>query len=314
MSPRSWVPGAILGGLGLLSAPALLPRYAVDLIAQGIIFAIAGMGLDLLVGYLGLPSLGHAAFFGLAAYGLAIPAARWGWAPWGAAGVGLLTAVGAAALFGTLAIRCRGVYFLVSTLAFGQVLWGAAVKWTDFSGGYNGIPGVPRPSLFGWSLWDPNTFYYFACAVFVVVAVILVLFVISPVGKILTGIRESESRMRVLGYRTQRYRYMAFCLSAFITSIAGVLMADFNGFVGPDSLHWSLSAQALLMVILGGAGTLLGPAGAGILLVVAQNLISGVTERWTLVLGLLYVATMLFAPRGMLPLLQGLGPRRGPAR
>ena len=314
MSPRYWVPGVLLGLLLLLSIPTLLPRYAVDLMAQGFVFAIVGMGLDILVGYLGLPSLGHVAFFGLAAYGLAIPVTRWGWAPWAGAGVGLLTAVTGAALFGLLALRCRGVYFLVSTLAFSQVLWGAAVKWTAFSGGYNGIPGVPRPSLFGRSLWDPNAFYYFACGVFVVVAAVLVLFVTSPVGKILTGIRESESRMRVLGYRTPLYRYLAFCLSAFITSIAGVVMAYFNGFVGPDSLHWSLSAQTLLMVILGGAGTLLGPAGAGILLVVAQNLISNVTERWTMVLGFLYVATMLFAPRGMLSLVRGLIPQRRPAR
>lgn len=313
MSRRYWIPAVGLGLLFLSAVPTLLPRYAIDLIAQGMIFAIVGMGLDILVGYLGLPSLGHAAFFGLASYGLAIPVTRLGWAPWAGAGVGLLTAAVAAALFGLLAVRCRGVYFLVSTLAFGQVLWGGAVKWTSVSGGYNGIPGIPRPSLFGWSLWEPDAFYYFVYAVFVVVAAMLVLFVLSPVGKILTGIRESESRMRVLGYRNQLYRYMAFCLSAFVTGIAGILMAYFNTFVGPDSLHWSLSAQTLLMVILGGAGTLLGPAGAGILLVVAQNLISNVTERWTMVLGLLYVATMLFAPRGVLVLLRGLLAQRRPS-
>jgi branched-chain amino acid transport system permease protein len=288
-----------------MCAPTLLPRYGVDLITQGMIFAIVGMGLDVLVGYAGMPSLGHAAFFGLASYGLAIAVTRWGWAAWAGAGMGILAGVGAAALFGVLAIRCRGVYFLVSTLAFGQVLWGGAVKWTDFSGGYNGIPGVPRPSFFAWALWEPSAFYFFTCGVCVVVASALLVFVTSPVGKILAGIRESESRMRVLGYRTQRYRYMAFCVSAFITSIAGVLMAYFNGFVGPDSLHWSLSAQTLLMVVLGGPGTLLGPAGAGVLLVVAQNVVSNFTERWTLVLGLLYVATMLFAPRGVVSLLYG---------
>ncbi len=310
MSPRAWVPAAALGLL-LVAVPRLLPRYAVDLVAQGMLFGIVGMGLDLLVGTLGMPSLGHAAFFGLASYGLAIPATRWGWGPWGAAALGLLAALAAAALFGAVAIRCRGVYFLVCTLAFSQVLWGAAVKWTGVSGGYNGIPGIPRPALLGWDLWDPDRFYYFVCAVFLAVAAALALFVASPVGVILRGIRESESRMRVLGYRTQRYRYLAFCVSAGVAGLAGILMASFNGFVGPDSLHWSLSAQTLLLVILGGAGTLFGPAGAGILLVVAQNLISAVTERWTLVLGLLYVATMLFAPRGMLALAQSLIPRRG---
>lgn len=314
MSPRYGVPAAVIGLLLLVSVPTFLSRYAVDLVAQGILFAIVGMGLDILVGYLGMPSLGHAAFFGLGSYGLAIAVTRWGWGPWAGAAVGLLTAVAAAALFGLVAIRCRGVYFLVCTLAFSQVLWGAAVKWTDFSGGYNGIPGIPRPSLLGWNLSDPDSFYYFACGVFVVVVAALILFVTSPVGKILTGIRESETRMRVLGYPTQRYRYIAFCLSAFITSLAGVMMAYFNSFVGPDSLHWSLSAQTLLMVILGGAGTLLGPAGAGILLVVAQSLISNVTERWTLVLGFLYVATMLFAPRGMLTMARRLVPQRAGGR
>lgn len=300
---RRWL--AVLAGLVVLAtlivAGQTLSRYHLGLLTQVLIFGIFAMSLDLLVGYTGLQSLGHAAYFGISSYTIAIVSKRLtdNLAVDVAAGLGaaLLTA----AIFGLLALRTTGAYFLMATMALGQVLWGIAYRWRSLTGGDDGLPGISRPDIgLAWfSLWDTTNFFYLTLIIAVIVVVILNVIVRSPFGYALQGIRESESRMRALGYDTWRYKYAAFILSGFFAGVAGMIYVYFNSFVNPHELSVVLSAEALLMVILGGPGTLFGPLiGAGAI-VFLRNIVSGITDRWLLILGSVYVLVVIFAPRGV---------------
>jgi branched-chain amino acid transport system permease protein len=296
----------VLGGAVLLAlAPMVVSGYWLSILTQGLIFALLAASLDLLAGYTGMPSLGHGAFFGIGSYGVAITITRYGWGPWAAAVAGVAVAAGAGLLFGAIAVRARGIYFLVITLAFGQVLWGGAVKWTDFTGGYNGIAGISRPNVFGLDLGGTREMYYAVLVVVVVGMAILARLVASPIGLTLQGIRSGELRMGFIGYRTPIYRWAIFALAAGFAGLAGVLNVYYMRFAGPDNLFWVLSAQVLLMVIIGSAGTLWGPAVAGVALILAQNAISNESDRWITVLGLLYIFTVLLAPGGLYRLAVG---------
>lgn len=310
MAPAArWAgPLAVLAACILLvGAPWLLSVFWLGLVTQALIFALLAASLDLLLGYTGLPSLGHAAFFGLAGYGLGVGTVKLDVDPLAAAALGIGVAVVAAALFGLIAVRSRGIYFLVLTLALGQVLWGMAVKWTAVTGGYNGLPGVGRVG----GLEGIVGFYLLVVGVVLVSLAMLYLLIRSPLGLTFQGIRESESRMRQLGYRTAAYQWLAFVIAAFFAGVAGVLNASYNQFVSPDTLYWTMSALVLLMVILGSAGTFWGPVVAAGALIVAEHMISDSTDRWPLVLGALYIVIVLVAPGGLLRALgQLLGRRR----
>jgi len=289
----------LLAVLSLL--PLVLSQYYVGLVTQMMIYGIFAMSLDILLGYTGLPSLGHAAYFGVSGYTVGLLSLKVTKHFGLVVGSGLGTAITIGAIFGLLAIRTHGAYFLMITLALAQVLWGIAFKWRSLTGGDDGLPGVPRPSLgIPFSLWNTTNFYYFALVLFVLVAIVLSVFIRSPFGHALRGIRESETRMRALGYNVWLYKYLAFIIAAIFGGVAGMLFTFYNGFVSPADLSIVLSAKVLLMVILGGAGTLLGPAlGAGVI-VLLENLISAQTERWLLILGAIYVAVVLFAPAGII--------------
>jgi branched-chain amino acid transport system permease protein len=299
---------------GAAVALALLPlavsSYQLGLVTKVLIFAIFAMSLDLVLGYAGLPSLGHAAYFGVGAYTVGLLALRVTPNFWLGFGAGLAAAAGTAALFGLLALRTRGSYFLMITLALAQVVWGIAFGWRAFTGGDDGLPGVPRPAAgLPWSFADGGRFYYLVLVVFALAAAALALVVRSPFGRALVGIRESERRMAMLGYHTWRYKYVAFVLAGLFAGLAGNLFVYFNGFVSPSYLGLLFSASALLMVILGGSGTLLGPAIGAAVIVGLENIISGYMERWVLVLGVIYVLVTLFAPAGLVGLVRRrLGP------
>jgi branched-chain amino acid transport system permease protein len=287
-----------LGGLGLI-AP-MLPSYPLTLLIQALISAIFAMSLDLLLGYTGLPSLGHAAYFGVAAYAVAILAVE--------AGAGFVTCLVAAlvaagvtaALFGVLAIRASGTYFLMITLALGMVIWGLAFRWVSMTKGDNGISGVSRPELaLPWDLSEPLPFFYFVLVCTALAWLALGLLVRSPFGMSLKGIRESESRMRSLGYNVWLHKYLAFILSGLFAGFAGMLWAYYNGFVSPVDVQLVTSVEALLMVALGGSGTLVGPAIGAVLIVFLKNFVSVYTKRWLLILGAVYIGVILFAPRGI---------------
>jgi branched-chain amino acid transport system permease protein len=275
-----------------------------------LILAIFAMSLNLILGYGGLPSLGHAAYFGVAAYTVGLLALRGLPNFWLALAAGLGAATVTAALFGLLALRTHGAYLLMITLALAQVLWGIAFGWRSFTGGDDGLAGVPRPAAgLPWSLADDARFYHLVAVVFAASTGLLALFVSSPFGRALVGIRESERRMEVLGYNTWAHKYVAFILAGCLAGVAGILFVYYNRFVSPAYLSVVLSATGMIMVILGGAGTLLGPALGSALIVFLENAISAHTQRWLLVLGLIYVAVTLFAPAGIL----GLARRRAVA-
>jgi branched-chain amino acid transport system permease protein len=295
----------VVAALALAVLPYALTTYQLGLLTKMLIFAIFAMSLDLILGYAGLPSLGHAAYFGMGAYTVGLLALRVWNNFWFDFLAGLLAATATAALFGLLALRAQGSYLLMITLALAQVLWGIAFGWRAFTGGDDGLPGVPRPGAgLPFSLADGLRFYYLVLLFFALSVALLWRLVRSPFGRALVGIRESERRMEVLGYNTWLYKYVAFVLAGLLAGLAGNLFVYYNGFVSPVYLSIVFSAMVLIMVILGGAGTLLGPALGSAVIVFLENAISAYTQRWLLVLGLIYVAVTLFAPAGLVGLLR----------
>ena len=292
---------AVIAFLLLLISPPFLSSFLLTLLTQALIYAILAMSLDIILGYTGLASLGHAAYFGLGAYSVGILSTRYGAGFWVTLPTGVLLAVAVAAIFGLVALRSTGVYFLMITLALGMVVWGLAHRWVTMTQGDNGISAIPRPDLgLPLSLAHSIPFYYFALAGFLITFWILRVIVRSPFGQTLVGIRESESRMRTLGYHVWLHKYIGFIIAGGFGGFAGVLWAYYNGFVSPVDLQLATSVEVLLMVALGGRGTLLGPAlGAGII-VFLKNLVSVYTHRWLLILGAVYVLTIVYAPEGIL--------------
>ena len=302
---------SLIGIVTMLVLPHFLSPYYLGLVVKMMIFALFAMSLDLLIGYAGMASLGHAAYFGIAAYATGLLALRTGWSVWFALPAGLLVAALTATLFGLLALRTRGSYFLMITLALSQVLWGIAFGWRTLTGGDDGLPEVPRPDLgLPWSMADSIPFYYFVLFFATIGMLLLVRVVASPFGYALRGIRESETRMLALGYNVWRYKLVAFVLAATFAGLAGCLYVYYNRFVSPDYIHVARSAEVLLMVILGGAGTLVGPAIGAALIVLLENIISAYTERWLMLLGLVYVLVALFAPYGLIGLIRDFRKRR----
>ena len=314
-APRRTLPGwpvVAIVAAGLAAVPLVASTYYLHLLTLTFAYGIMAMSLDLLVGYTGLPSLGHAAYFGVAGYAVGVLSTRYGLGFWPTSILALLLTVAVAALFGLLAIRALGAYFLIITLALGQIIWGLAYRWVSMTGGDNGLRGIPRPVL-GWGgqLSQIHAFYYFALAVTAAAAGLMYLLTISPFGLTLRGIRESESRMRVLGYDVWLHKYLVFVIAGAFCGVGGVVYGYYNGFVSPSDVSLVASANALLMVILGGTGTLFGSVIGSALLVFLQNLLSGITQRWLTVLGAILVLAVLYAPAGIVGAGQALARRLG---
>jgi branched-chain amino acid transport system permease protein len=301
----------LVAAAALVVVPPFLSSFALTLLTQALIFAVFAMSLDLLLGYTGLPSLGHAAYFGVAAYVVAVLATEYQAGFWTCLAVALLAATLTSALFGLIAIRAAGVYFLMITLALGMVAWGLAFRWVSVTKGDNGISSVPRPSLgLPWSFTDQTAFYYLTLVTFVLAFGLMLLIVRSPFGMSMRGIRESERRMRSLGYNVWLHKYLVFNLGGAFAGLAGVLWAYYNGFVSPVEVQLVTSVETLLMVALGGPGTLIGPTlGAGVI-VFLKNFVSLYTKRWLLILGGVYICVILFAPQGIVGALRATAARR----
>ncbi len=282
--------------LFLLSVPYILSPYPQTLVTEILIFGLFAMSIDILAGFAGRTSLGHGAIFGASGYIVAYCVASAGADPWVASLLGIAGATLLAAIFGALAVRTAGVYFLLLTLALGMVVWGVVYRWTSVTGAENGIRGVTRPEI----IQDPTIYYYFVLGVVSVMVLAIVRFVRSPFGRALGGIKESATRMRTLGYNVPLMLAIAFTMSGFFAGVAGVLAVFLNNFVSPNSVALSQSTQGLLMAILGGIGTLWGGFIGAAVMILLQNLISFYTERWSSILGLMFVLTMLFAPEGLL--------------
>ena len=291
---------AVAGGLLALGLIApFTGSFIILLITRGLILAILAMSLDILLGYTGLPSLGHAAYFGLAAYATAIISLRLS-VPFAlAAPAGVAASVIAAALFNLLALRTSRGYYLMITLALSQLLWSLAVSWTELTGGDNGLPGLERPG----AIASAAGFFYVTLTVFIVSTLALSVLVRSPVGYALKGVRENEGRMRALGYDVWKYKYFASLVAALFAAIAGELFLYLNGFVSPSALSVTVSAQVLMMVLVGAAGTLFGPILGAVMFVLLQYVVSSYTQRWLFVIGFIYVIIALYAPQGVLAFL-----------
>jgi branched-chain amino acid transport system permease protein len=298
---RPWrLPLVVLLAVFLFVIPPFLSPYWVGLLTQVVILGILAMSLDLLIGYTGLPSLGHAGFFGVAAYGVGVLSTTYHAGFWASVAGGFLVGTGLAALFGLIVSHVRDVYFLMITMALGMVLWGLSFRWIPVTGGDNGISGIPRlETVVGLPVSGPIPFYYMALFVFVVCAGLMTLLVRSPFGLTLQGIREHEPRMRSLGFNTWLHGYLSYVCAGAFASIAGIMWAYYNGFVSPTYLDLTASSELFLMVTLGGPATLVGPViGAGAI-VILKNVMSAYTARWLLILGIVYIVTILWAPRGL---------------
>ncbi len=295
--------GLVFGLVALAVVGRRLPTYYTGLLTEALILGIFAVSLNILLGHTGLPSLGHSAYFGAAGYTTAILSLRLAQSAWVSAPAGVVVSVIIAAVYGLLALRTSGVYFMMITLALAQVLWGIAFGWRSMTGGDDGLPGIARPdlgALVPWSLQSPANFFTVVLFVFVIVMTALSLVVRSPFGYTLRGIRESEARMDCLGYHVWLHKYVAMLIAGGVAGIAGTLFVYYHGFVSPAELSLVLSAEGLLMVILGGAGTLFGPALGAVVVVFLRNLVSSYTERWLSVLGLVYLLVVLCAPNGIL--------------
>ncbi len=277
--------------------------FVVLLATRALVFAILAMSLDILLGFTGLASLGQAAYFGVGAYFTAILATRYhiglGWDFWLVVLLGMALAALLAAFFGLFAIRATGVYFLMITLALGQCVWGLAYRWNSLTGGDNGISVATRPA-FGLDLTNERVFFFLVFGFFVATLIVLYVLVQSPFGRSLAGIRERELRMQILGYNTWLHKYIAFIIAGAFGGLAGVLWAHTNGLVSPETVVLTTSVDALLMVVLGGAGTLVGGAIGSAIVFGLREYLSTLVPWWQYVLGGVYVLTILYLPTGLM--------------
>jgi branched-chain amino acid transport system permease protein len=295
----------LLLALALLAFAGALPwiggPFWTGLVTQMLIFGLLALSVDLLLGHAGLFSLTHASFFAVSAYTVAILQVRYGVPTALAAPAGILAGSLLGLVFG-LAVRTRGVYFILITIAFGYVVWGVAQRWSSFTGGDNGVTNVPFPAVGGAGITSHTQYYYFVVAVILLVGWAYRVLVRSPFGLALRGIKASETRMLSLGYRTGLHLYAAFVLSAALASLAGVLYVYYNRFVNPVASSFPISVEAALMAIVGGSGTIIGPfIGAGVVLGL-RNWVSSFVEMHHAIMGAVFIATVLWAPQGLVGL------------
>jgi branched-chain amino acid transport system permease protein len=291
----------------LLLALALFPlgagAYPVKLLQEILIMGIFAMSLDLLMGYTGMVSFGHSAFFGIGGYVAALTLAG---SP-GLTSALLLPALAAgvaALVIGFFSIRVSGVYFIMLTLAFSQMFFAYTFQ-VSWLGAEDGLVGIPRPRVPGWDLASLRGFHLYLLALAALAALVLWRVVRSPFGHVLRGIHENEARMEALGYPVDRYKLVAFVIAGVIAGVAGSLYAQFNGSITPDAFYWQTSGEALLMVIIGGTGTLGGATLGAAAFILLQSLVSTYTERWMLILGATFILFVLFAPGGIVGALRG---------
>jgi branched-chain amino acid transport system permease protein len=295
--------GAWLGALGvaLVALPWIAGEFYVNLTSQVLIAAIFAASINLLLGYGGLPTLGHAAYVGVAAYVSAWLFLKLGFGHWLAAPIALAATTAMACLFGLIALRATGLGFLMLTLALSQVLWGTAYRWVSVTDGDNGLRGLTRPAPFGIDLDDSTAFYYFALIVTVVSIWLMARFVGSPFGAALRGTRDQPRRMATLGHNVGLIRWVTFVYAGFWGAVSGLLFVYYHKYIHPISLSLQNSAEGLLAVIAGGSGTLAGPIVGAAIVVILKNYVSAYIERWNMLLGFVFVLIVVFMPDGLVP-------------
>lgn len=295
-----WIAVALICG-SLLLPPFFAGDFYINLASQILIAAIFALSLNLLVGFGGMTSLGHASYLGIAAYVSALLTSRYGFGHGPAAIISISGTVAMAAFFGVIALRATGLGFLMITLALSQVLWGLAYRMSNITNGDNGITGLTRPAPFGISLDRPVSFYWFALIVATIALLSMTVFVSSAFGSSLTGVRDQPRRMAALGFNPWLIRWITFVYAGFWGGISGLLYVYYHKYIHPTSLSITSSAEALLGVIAGGSGTLGGPAVGAALVLLLKNYASAYLERWNMLLGLVFLFIVLVMPAGIVP-------------
>lgn len=290
-----------LGGLlFLIAIPFFVGEYYVSLASEILIFAVLTSGVNLLLGYTGLVSLGHAAFMGVGAYATAVGSSLLGYPVWFVMLASVMVSLVIAYGIGLLSVRTKAVQFLLITLAFGQMFHAIAEK-TRYTGGDDGMTNIPRIdlSILGLDADHDRVFYYFVLVCFVVALGLLRLIVDSPFGRVLVGIRENEKRMLALGYSTFPYKALAFGISGMLAGLAGSLWVQHSFFVNPHILTWQMSGEALLMVIIGGSKAFFGPLLGAAFYVLSKDFLSDITDAYLMFFGLLFVLVVAFFQGGI---------------
>jgi branched-chain amino acid transport system permease protein len=279
-----------LCALALLTVPWVIGNeFYVNMASQVLIYALFALSINMLLGYGGMVSLGHAAYLGIAGYAC-ILATTAGYDQLTAAAFAVALSTAAAAFFGVLSLRAPGLGFIMITLALGQIVWGVAYRANDLTGGDNGIRHPARPMPFGFDIRDASSFYYFTLVVFLVALFFIWRFGRSPFGASLKGARDQPRRMRMLGHNVWLVRWITFVMAGFWASVAGVLYVYYNLFLSPHAISLQQSAEILLMAILGGA-----------IITLVKNVVSTYVERWNTLLGVIFVVVIVFMPYGLVP-------------
>ena len=290
----------------LLALPFAAGEYYINLASQIFIFAIFVSSINLLLGYGGLPSLGHASYLGVAAYACALLYLKAGASHLVAALLALAGTTLMAAIFGLIALRASGLGFLMLTLALSQVLWGTAYRWVAMTDGDNGVRGVMRPAPFGLNLEGATAFYFCTLALTAAAVWLMARYVGSPLGAALRGTRDQPRRMAALGHNVWLVRWITFVYAGFWGAVSGLLFVYYHKYIHPVSLSLTNSAEGLLAVIAGGSGTLGGPLLGAAIVMLLKNYVSGYVERWNMLMGFVFVMIVLFMPEGVVPGLQRL--------
>ena len=292
----------IIIGVILVILPFVASSYFQNIIMEVLIFGIFALSLNLLWGYTGLPSLGHAAYFGSAGYVVGIMMVNFGINNfWILAPAGILFAAALAAILAIPALRMAGGYFLLVTLAMGQLIYSLAEKLRGLTGGDTGLGGITLPNLHipGFTMTG-QSFYFLVFIVFVISVFLIFRIVKSPFGEALQGIRENEPRMRALGYNTWLYKYICFILAGLFAGVAGVVFASLNGIMSPTHVDVSTSTLAMLMVVLGSTSIVFGPLIGAVLVIVIQYVsMIYAPERWPLILGAVFIVSVMFLRNGI---------------
>lgn len=293
----AWLIG--LGLLLLILPKVIYPVLALDILAWGL-FAVA---FDILFGFVGLLSFGHAAFWGSSAYvtayllghGQSVPVAMLG---------GTMTALSLSTIIAFLSVRSAGIYFSMITLAFAQMLAFAALQWSDFTGGENGLQGFARPNFLGLDFSNSVTRYYFCLVIFVIGFYVAYRTIRSPFGQALVAVRDNEQRAQSIGYNPTRFKYTAFLISATLAGLAGSMYAFGHAAVSLDAVNWRTSGEVVMMTLLGGTSTLFGPViGAGLVLLL-QDRLTTANLPVGIITGLVFVLVVLFFRRGVVGTIQ----------
>ena len=295
----------------LLTAPFWMRTIGgyTELGSRVLVMALAAMALNFLLGFTGTLSFGHAAYFGLAAYGAGMTIRYLVPSTGLAILVGIVVGTVAAAVIGALIVKLRGVYFAMVTIAFGQVFYFIAFRWNTVTGGDDGLTGWKRQAIdLGFTqidiLGNDKAFYYLVLAVFALCVGAMALLLRSPFGRTLVAIRENERRAEFLGIPIDRHLWLSFVISCFFVSVAGTLYALLNNFTDPRALRWDQSGNFVIMAVMGGMRSFWGPLIGAAIFVVLQDYVSSQTENWMSFVGLVFVLVVMFFPRGVLGLIR----------